>query len=92
VAQVIEYLPSKCEALSSKTSAAKTKQNKSTREHLLALLFCLISTVTYKDYVFAFKTSASPLLLKLHLNFNIYLNSSPTDAKNRMFTHPWNTV
>lgn len=32
----------------------------------------------------------APLLLQLHLDFNIYLSSSPTDAKNRMFTHPCN--
>lgn len=32
----------------------------------------------------------APPLQQLHLNFNIYLNSSPTDAKTRMFTHPCN--
>lgn len=31
-------------------------------------------------------------LLQLPLNFNIYLNSSPTDAKTRMFTHPCNQL
>lgn len=34
----------------------------------------------------------APPLLQLHLNFNIYLNSSPTDAKTRMFTHPCNQL
>lgn len=34
----------------------------------------------------------APPLLKLHLNFNIYLNSSPTDAKTKMFTHPCNQL
>lgn len=34
----------------------------------------------------------APPLLQLPLNFNIYLNSSPTDAKTRMFTHPCNQL